>query len=83
MKRVFCRLYHHEEFSRLVVWDPNGECVEVRGQLDVSHEDPLQQVVDSLPGNLVGGELMAGNTAEVSLYAYAGALPVLVNLFNE
>lgn len=67
----------------LVVQDRDGNRVEVRGRLDEDESDPLQAVIDALPGPLVGGELMAGNEASVSDRMYAGALPVLAALFDE
>jgi hypothetical protein len=57
--------------------------VEVRGTLDVSENDPLQRVLDTLPGPLVGGELMAGNIATINSRMYAPALPILSALLAE
>lgn len=57
--------------------------VEVRGKLDESKDDPLQAVIDALPGPLVGGELMAGNIAAVNDSMYEQAYPILAALLQE
>jgi hypothetical protein len=57
--------------------------VEVRGELDKREDDPLQLVIDRLPGPLVGGELMAGNIATINKDMYAPALPILAALLEE
>lgn len=57
--------------------------VEVRGKLDESPSDPLQLVIDSLPGPLVGGELMAGNIAAINDSMYEQAYPILAALLQE
>lgn len=57
--------------------------LEVRGRLDEDSLDPLQQVVDSLSGPLVGGELMAGATASVTPTFYAQDYPVLTRLLQD
>ena len=57
--------------------------VEVRGKLDECEGDPLQAVIDSLPGPLVGGELMAGNVATINERMYAEALPILAALLED
>ncbi len=67
----------------LRVASDTGDVVEVRGHLDVDASDPLQVLIDRLPGGLVGGELMAGNVAHVDGRSYAAALDVLERLFAE
>lgn len=57
--------------------------VEVRGTLDQCASDPLQLVIDRLPGPLVGGELMAGNIAAVNDDMYSQAYPILAALLEE
>jgi hypothetical protein len=57
--------------------------VEIRGELDKREDDPLQLVMDRLPGPLVGGELMAGNVATINERMYAPALPILAALLEE
>ena len=56
--------------------------VEVRGELDKREDDPLQLVIDALPGPLVGGELMAGNIAAINDTMYAQAYPILAALLD-
>lgn len=68
----------------LVVWRvAERGWVEVRGLYDVREDDPLQRVLDALPGPLVGGELMAGQVATVTDRMYAGARGVLEALLAE
>jgi len=68
----------------LAIWRPHIRgWVEVRGTLDQCASDPLQAVIDRLPGPLVGGELMAGNVATINERMYAQALPVLAALLDE
>ena len=68
----------------LLIWRPHMRgWVEVRGTLDESSSDPLQRVIDTLPGPLVGGELMAGNVATINERMYAPALPILAALLDE
>ena len=68
----------------LAIWRPRERgWVEVRGTLDESPSDPLQAVLDRLPGPLVGGELMAGNIATINERMYAPALPILAALLAE
>lgn len=56
--------------------------VEIRGELDKREDDPLQLVIDRLPGPLVGGELMAGNIAAINDTMYAQAYPILAALLD-
>lgn len=74
---------HHPDAAVLTAVRSDGAKVEVRGQLDECPDDPLQRVVDNLPGNLVGGELMAGNTAHVGDRSYEPALKCIERLFVE
>lgn len=68
----------------LAIWRPRQRgWVEVRGELDKSLCDPLQRVIDALPGPLVGGELMAGNIAVINADMYAQAYPILAALLDE
>jgi hypothetical protein len=68
----------------LTIWRPHQRgWVEVRGTLDECASDPLQAVIDRLPGPLVGGELMAGNIATINERMYAQALPILTALLQE
>jgi hypothetical protein len=68
----------------LSIWRPHQRgWVEVRGTLDESPDDPLQRVIDALPGPLVGGELMAGNIATINWRMYHQALPILAALLDE
>lgn len=57
--------------------------VEIRGKLDEREDDPLQRVIDALPGPLVGGELLAGNIAAINDDMYAHAYPILAALLEE
>ena len=57
--------------------------VEVRGKLDECEDDPLQAVIDALPGPLVGGELLAGNIATINDSMYEQAYPILAALLQE
>lgn len=56
--------------------------VEIRGELDKREDDPLQLVIDALPGPLVGGELMAGNIAAINDTMYQQAYPILAALLD-
>jgi hypothetical protein len=56
--------------------------VEIRGELDKREDDPLQLVIDALPGPLVGGELMAGNIAAINDAMYQQAYPILAALLD-
>jgi len=68
----------------LAIWRPRQRgWVEVRGTLDISPSDPLQRVIDALPGPLVGGELMAGNIAVINKDMYMQAYPILAALLEE
>jgi hypothetical protein len=68
----------------LVLWRTRQPgWVEVRGELDKRLDDPLQLVMDRLPGPLVGGELMAGNIAAVNDTMYSQAYPILAALLEE
>ena len=68
----------------LAIWRPHVRgWVEVRGTLDKCEGDPLQAVIDNLPGPLVGGELMAGNVATINWRMYAQAYPILAALLDE
>ena len=68
----------------LAIWRPRERgWVEVRGTLDASPHNPLQRVMDALPGPLVGGELMAGNIAVINADMYAQAYPILAALLDE
>ena len=68
----------------LTLWRPRQRgWVEIRGTLDQCASDPLQLVIDRLPGPLVGGELMAGNIATINKDMYAPALPILAALLEE
>lgn len=68
----------------LAIWRPRHRgWVEVRGTLDEREDDPLQRVIDALPGPLVGGELMAGNIATINERMYKQALPILAALLQE
>ena len=68
----------------LAIWRPREHgWVEVRGTLDTSPHDPLQRVMDALPGPLVGGELLAGNIATINSRMYAQAYPILAALLAE
>lgn len=68
----------------LAIWRPHMRgWVEIRGTLDESPTDPLQAVIDRLPGPLVGGELMAGNIATINEAMYAQAHPILAALLEE
>ena len=68
----------------LAIWRPHMRgWVEIRGTLDESPSDPLQLVMDALPGPLVGGELMAGNIAVINDAMYSQAHPILAALLAE
>lgn len=68
----------------LAIWRPRQRgWVEVRGTLDISPSNPLQAVIDRLPGPLVGGELMAGNIAVINADMYQQAYPILAALLDE
>ena len=68
----------------LAIWRPHMRgWVEIRGTLDEAPSDPLQLVMDSLPGPLVGGELMAGNIATINSRMYHQAYPILAALLDE
>ena len=68
----------------LAIWRPHMRgWVEVRGTLDISPHDPLQRVMDALPGPLVGGELLAGNIATINSRMYHQAYPILAALLDE
>jgi len=68
----------------LAIWRPRQRgWVEVRGTLDEREDDPLQRVMDALPGPLVGGELMAGNIAAINDDMYQQAYPILAALLQE
>lgn len=78
---VHVKLKHFDDFSALVVRvGADSKWLEVRGRLDVDANDPLQKVLDSLSGPLVGGELMAGSSAAVTPTHYARDYPVLLAL---
>ena len=77
------RLFHVEEGQILNVENERGQMVQVRGRVDVSPDDPLQQVLDALPGGVVGGTLFAEQEAFVDEKSYPKALPVLNRLFED
>jgi hypothetical protein len=71
-------------WTLVVKWSDSPYRTEVRGMFDVEgRESEFQRVIDALPGNLVGGELFAGNTAHVNDRSYAPAYPVLARLLAD
>lgn len=82
MKRVSILAAY--EGGVLTIWRTReAGWVEIRGTLDESLDDPLQRVIDALPGPLVGGELLAGNIAAINDDMYSQAYPILAALLDE
>lgn len=71
-----------EGLYTLRIWSSKKKPVEIRGTYDVDMDSPFQKAIDSLPGPLVGGELMAGHIATVTDKFYAGAYSVLKNMLE-